>query len=271
MRLRLRSERALWLAIVGVGLLALLLLIFWAVPEYDAAERADADWTMADKELKQLKRRSKEIPSASSLENFEKLSDWTEGQADLIVAFLKDRTDLMYDPLVGPREKTAADFKSAYVHAVKRQQEWLRRNEQRGIMQTSGLGHVFPEYKWAGTSPALPKPSEFRKILLDYWSRYYLYRTFRDGGVRMVRRLDIKERSSLTPQYDGVSVSADVLLPPGNITRLARTFLKVSRVARTPVYQLESFAIRAAPEASEQKALVEVRLVAYVVLVKGKK
>lgn len=267
--LRLSPESKRWLVIGVVFLLVLVLLFFWVMPAYDAAARADDEWRQSTtKDLKRLDDRSEQIPSAASLAGYEEFAGWVEAEAKRVETGFQTRTDNMLVSLAGKGEVTRAAFKNAYMHSVRREEEQLRQYEAKGIMATSELKHIFPEYPWAGSSPSLPKTDDFQRVLLDYWSRHYLFRTFRQAGVRVVRRLDIGRRAQLTPEHDGVRVSANLLMPPRKATHLAETFLRVLANSRTPIYQLDSFTVRAAPEFSQKSNLVEVHVVLHILLVK---
>ncbi len=261
------SSRVFWGTMAGVGLMILLLLAFWVIPAHSAAAEAAAAWQTQLRDLETLQMEAAKIPSNRTLTERREYRAFVEKQAEWVRSFFADRTKLMEAELAGQGTVTPADFKNAYILQLEAQ-----RNELTRGLKVPDPAKAYRIYPWV-TNSSLPDASEYKAVLRDYWTRYYLYRAFmgKSGGppVAQVARLEVRGTVPIehAPDFEGVPFLATVTVDPKSVTRLVNTLLAASpTITDRPVFQLTGFKRTPAADATSQ--LCALQLEGYVLLLK---
>jgi len=246
MKSRPAGKRRYWLTLGAEALVLLILLFVWVIPAHSKAVQAQKDWDDQVKELEALQKavKVKKIPSVAALESLRDYREWLKGQDQVIKDFFADRSSVLEAPITGQGETTAVDFKESYVEAVKTQGKWLQ--DRLGFSDPT---KAFATYSWTEGVGA-PKPEEYVAVLRGYWTRVILYDVFLDPAVRVssVKKLDVGDAVSLTPEFDALPVRMDVTLSPENVARLLETLLAVSpATSERPVINLTRMSLSPGP------------------------
>ncbi len=268
LRINLSSSRVFWGAIAGVTALILLLLTLWVIPAQSASTEAATEWQTQLKDLETLKLDAAKIPSSKTVnERQDFRTSFVDAQTEYVRSFFANSTQLMEASLAGQGAVSPGDFKNAYLLQIEAQ-----RNEMIKTRVVPDPAKAYKSYAWV-TTAALPNPAEYKSVLRDYWSRYYLYRAFmgKSGGpaVTQVARLEVRDTVPIdrAPDFEGVPFLVTVTVDPRAVTRLVSNLLSASpTITDRPVFQLTSFKLTPTGDASNQ--ICALQLEGYILLLK---
>jgi len=252
-RIRLSESHRFWLP-VGLALIVLVVMLFgWVLPTRRSAAQAEREWALQVTLLNHLQSETDNlnVPSDATVKDRAAYRNWLDEQANLVDQYFAERAALLDGSITGEGEPTPERFKDAYIRVTKHQCAWLAGIKPR--MEVPSIEGAFREYKWQkGTQ--FPRRDEFRAVLRDYWSRYYLYHSFLEAGVRKLHRMEIGKVRKISAQFDGIQFRASVSLPPRKIKDFVKKLLVVSSsVTSKPIFGLERLTVRADPERSRAR------------------